>query len=758
DGVSNLVVGLLSSITAVSFNYTGTSSTYDKTQSLYIGTTALSAYAGSGAAYFVPSSDMTLVYGPTLNSYQSGWRTYQFAEPFEWDGVSNLVVGLLSNSTATSSSGWGAQGTSVGAYRTIYRYRDTNPIDIDNLTAVSNGSYSMTRPDIRLSFCGYDNICPAPEVSGVEFIGDGTTAATVHWSASTGDFASSYDILVTRRHLPVDLDNVTPTYSGIEGLSQAVTGLSPYTEYDLYLRVRCNADGYDDGYSAWSAPYTFRTNSVCRTPVELQLTPVSKTEVAVSWLNGSIEDGIVTQADNFQYAWSATELIGSALIPDAEGVVGRTAGFNGLTPGSTYWFYVANNCGIDGVSPYVSAAVTMPDACATPTGLHTTEVGRYSASLAWAADPYAGPADTYELYWSAEAVDAADLDTIEPMVTGIVDAAYNLTLLQRETDYYVYLRSNCGDVNSDWALLTFTTEGLGYDCNFDEPIGTGTGTANLLNTLYGCTYSQHIYTADEIHALGGVAGIIHSVSFDYSGSSSTYAKTQSLYIGTTALSAFAGSEAANFVPSADMTLVYGPTLNSYQSGWRTYQFAEPFEWDGVSNLVVGLLSNSTSTTSSGWASRGTSVDAYRTIYRYRDSNPIDIDNLAGVPNGSYSMTRPNIRIDLCGAVLPCPSVDVPVVTAVTNESARVSWAASTGDFASSYDLIVSDTAVTDFATAGVYASEIGATVYDLSGLSELTGYYVYVRANCVNADYNDGSSVWSPAAVFSTESACFRPS
>ncbi|KWW26790.1 MAG: hypothetical protein F083_3164, partial [bacterium F083] len=376
----------------------------------------------------------------------------------------------------------------------------------------------MTRPNIRFAFCGADGACPAPEVAAVTLTGTGTNTALASWEAAAGDFANTYDLYVVAQGTAVDLDNVTPTYSGIEGLSQAITGLEPYTGYDVYLRVKCDADGYDDGYSPWSEAYTFRTNSNCRQPVDAGYELVSRTEARISWTNGSLESGIVSQANNFQYGYGTSEQ--SEVVLDAEGVTGdiaagtATVDLDGLTPDATYWFYVANRCEDGSNSPYTLVTFTMPEACAAPANIHLESVGRYEADLAWDEGAYSTGA-TYELYWSTEAVDDADLDAIEPMVTGIADAAYSLTLLQRETTYHVYLRSNCGDYGiSDWAEASFTTEGLGYDCSSADPITIGNGTSSTYGPVcgwYGYERHAYIYTPAD----GLTDGVINQLAWNY---------------------------------------------------------------------------------------------------------------------------------------------------------------------------------------------------------------------------------------------------
>ena len=326
----------------------------------------------------------------------------------------------------------------------------------------------------------------------------------------------------------------------------------------------------------------------------------------------------------------------------------------------------------------------------------------------------------------------------------LVNDAYTLTGLTAEQTYYARIKAYCPSCEpnySDWS----------NSCEFKpsasvcDVIGTGTETAYLVYTSWGCTYSQHIYSADELTDMGFAAGDIVSVSFHYSGASSTYQKTQSIYMGTTTKSSYSGSSASDF--ESDVTLVYGPTLLSYVAGWREYELTEPFEWDGISNIVVGMLTNSTQSSSSGWSAYGTSTSPdYRTIYRYRDSNPIDITDLASVSNGSYATTRPNIN--LCILPTNTPKPRNIAVSDITPSQATVSWEAPATGTPTGYEYQIKVSGnewPTSWTSAGNNLS------VEPTGLTASTDYVVRVRAT-----YSEGES-GSIETEFRTLDACAFP-
>ena len=112
----------------------------------------------------------------------------------------------------------------------------------------------------------------------------------------------------------------------------------------------------------------------------------------------------------------------------------------------------------------------------------------------------------------------------------------------------------------------------------------------------------------------------------------------------------------------------------------------------------------------------------------------------------YYVMVDNIRL----AMVNCLTPGTPVVSEITDVSAKVSWG-DTG--ASTYNLKVFTAKPDDVETAtGIYANNgivpaEGQLVEPLSGLTPLTTYYVYVQSVC-----GDGSmSEWSNVKEFTTE-------
>ena len=384
--------------------------------------------------------------------------------------------------------------------------------------------------------------------------------------------------------------------------------------------------------------------------------------------------------------------------------------------------------------PNVQLTFGVPPTCFAPQNLTCTEYTATSATLTWQRHA-SGTENAWVLQYSTDNTFATGVQSVNVSNT----PSKELTSLTAEQTYYARVRPDC-DENLWSDVCEFKPSAA--VCN---QIGTGTSEANLVNTVWGCTYSQHIYTADELTDMGFAAGDIVSVSFYYSGTSSTYQKTQSIYMGTTTKSSYSGGNASDF--ESDVTLVYGPTLLSYVAGWREYELTEPFEWDGFSNIVVGMLTNSTQSSSNGWSAYGTSTSPdYRTIYRYRDSTPIDITDLASVSNGSYATTRPNINLCIIPTNTPKPhNIQVSDITA---SQATVSWEAPATGTPTGYEYQIKVSGnewPTSWTSAGNNLS------VEPTGLTASTDYVVRVRAT-----YAEGES-GSIETEFRTLDACAFP-
>ena len=169
-------------------------------------------------------------------------------------------------------------------------------------------------------------------------------------------------------------------------------------------------------------------------------------------------------------------------------------------------------------------------------------------------------------------------------------------------------------------------------------IGDGTSTTYVtpFNSLWGYSYVEQVYTADEI----GMAGTINSISFNMQ---STDAQTNSIevYMKNVARETFASAEDFEAVTAADM--VFSGTV-TFNTGWTTITLDTPFAYDGTSNLMIGMheATPGYSTRYFYYTSKENSVVTFHSDSANPD--PMDLGSYGG--NKYVSPNRANIQLDI----------------------------------------------------------------------------------------------------------------
>ena len=171
-------------------------------------------------------------------------------------------------------------------------------------------------------------------------------------------------------------------------------------------------------------------------------------------------------------------------------------------------------------------------------------------------------------------------------------------------------------------------------------IGQGTSTTYQfpVNSLYNYSFTEMIYSVDEI----GTAGTINSVAFHFNGGN-VLDRTVVMYMKNVDRSGFASTADYEGVTSDD--IVFTGTLTSEAvDGWVTLTLDTPFEYDGFGNLMIAFDDNTGS-----WSSRyfyyTTATNAC--LCYYSDTYNPEISELASYSGSkTTSSNRPNVQIDI----------------------------------------------------------------------------------------------------------------
>ncbi|MBR4155515.1 MAG: fibronectin type III domain-containing protein, partial [Bacteroidales bacterium] len=140
-------------------------------------------------------------------------------------------------------------------------------------------------------------------------------------------------------------------------------------------------------------------------------------------------------------------------------------------------------------------------------------------------------------------------------------------------------------------------------------------------TYYNYSFSQQIYTAEEMQEL---AGSITSIAFIQT-KAGAYTRSFSVYMQNIEKSTFTSTY--DWIPVSEADLVYTGSVEfpNQAGGWIEMELQTPFEYTG-GNLLVCVADNTGSYTSSGCEFDVYQTSAYQTIYTYRDNAVYDITN------------------------------------------------------------------------------------------------------------------------------------
>ena len=557
------------------------------------------------------------------------------------------------------------------------------------------------------------------------------TSATIEWTPDSRGSGNVFELAYGLDTL--QFDNLATT-NVANATSYTLSNLEPNTNYKVYMRSLCGTMVSSD----WTdVPVTFRTLNDATEITAFAITSagVQKGAAVIDAANHTVDVmaymGYDLDSLNFSYTLS-----NGAAVYIGDDQVGSYADFSSpltLTVKAEDRSFSQN----------WTVTVTF-ETCGTPRNLAFTNVTRTSMDISW-TNPDTN-VSSFAFYLGTTPYDPSISTSVQ------VNAdTYHAADLLRNTVYYVHVAPMCGPVLGDAIEGQRLTMALDPNCELatEHQFGTSTTAIQYVpwSDWYNSTYSQQIYTASELTAAGVTPGYIGKVAFQYALGAS-YAKTATIYMGSTTQSEFATT---SYLPVEQVSDAHQITFST-AGQWYEIAFSQPFYWDGTSNIVVGGMFMGTNYPPSGTATfYGTTGTTNMSCYSRSDN---------GTPStstGTRSMNRSNIKFFNCADGDPCPAVASVTATEVGVDDATLTWAASEGDYANTYDVWLSTEEVTDFETApAAFAYSGTGTSCTLSNLNAYTQYYAYVRVRC-NAQnshqIDDGVSTWTGTA-FHTNSAC----
>ena len=269
-------------------------------------------------------------------------------------------------------------------------------------------------------------------------------AAALNWTEN-GE-ASQWQVVYSTDS-NFDPDGATPTL--VSNNPYTITGLAQSTTYYAYVRAYCDANNQ----SAWSNQVTFSTIAGNQPPTNLTLGTPEAHGITLSWT------GVATNTNhqNFEVYYSTINIVPSDDIASGYEVVNaNSCTLSDLTPETTYYAWVRDNCGTDGKSAWVAFnPFTTGIACFAPTSLTVSNgsVTARTATLTWAEN---GSATNW-------VVEYATNNSFTEALTQEVNTnpTTQLTGLTPETTYFARVKAICGGIDGESSYsntMSFTTE------------------------------------------------------------------------------------------------------------------------------------------------------------------------------------------------------------------------------------------------------------------------------------------------------------
>ena len=754
------------SINCISFQYIHNTA-QDKNIVVYMGNTDKVSFNGGND--WIPTNQMFQVFSGTVNFTNAGpdgWVNIPFDVPFEYDGTSNIVVAVLNNTGSYVTSSDPTFSTHSASSKSLYLQNDSSPYSVNN---PGSGTVGSERNNMRF-LIGDPVVCPMPTYLTVSSIT--SNSATISWHSNENH--NGYELVLVPAGST--LDNET-----VETLSDTfftATALLANTNYTVYLRANCGVDnsfwnmgsfktlceptsqlpyvmdmdGFGTGsgvipdcseiglggtYSSYPYLsssyhhsgnaalyfYSYTPNSTMIRFQGLDLTNNTEPLLMTFWEYktsagyGRIVAGYMTDSQDFSTFVPVKSVYSSDLNTSTwtEFTFALPASVNGqviyptlycpFAPGSS-----SNYVYIDDISIYAGQAD-----CMAPNNLTISNVGGTSALVSWEADLTATGTETYHVEYAEQGSDNWQSVT----ATGTFAL---LSGLSPQTFYNVMLYMDCdAGVYSDTLTTSFVTNCLSGG---ELPIGNGTANNSYLPSysFYNYCYTQQIYLASEFNG----PSTLTSIAFNATTINST--RAYKIYLMHTT-----ATDADNWLPTDSAVLVYSGN-QTMSTGWNTYNFSMPFDYNGTDNLAVIVIDETGSyTTSNQWMSHTTSSTLAK--YIYQDSDPYSISSTPSGGSSSSTTSRANVIFGgNCDSVATCVAPNV-VVTDYTDEEITLTWAP--GDQENSWELEYKTADTTDWTNAGT----VNTTTYTFTGLTPYTQYDFRVRSLCSGSEFSNWVSV-----------------
>ncbi len=620
----------------------------------------------------------------TYNSATISWTAVSGASSYALQyRVSGTAVWISATSTSVSKALTGLSASST------YEFQIQTVCSAGNTSSFSSSATFTT---------------PAPPCNVPTGIGSSSVtsnSAVLNWTAFAGatSYAVQYRIVGASTWISSTCAVTTNT----------ITGLTASANYEFQVKSVCSASNS----SAFSSSSTFSTPAPpCNIPTGLSSTAVTHNAVTLSW---TAIAGATTYALRYRIVGAAS------WITSSSSTVSKN--LSALTAASNYEFQVQTDCGSGNTSSFTSSATftTLATPCGLPSALSTSAVTSSSATLNWGAISGAASfAIQYRVVGSGSWT-STTAATNSKAISG----------LNHTSNYEFQVQSNCGagNISAFSSSATFATPAP--PCNVVSGLAASAITENtaIINWIdfagasgYNVKYrivgaATWTNTTSAINSMN-LVGLLASSTYEFQIQSNCGAGNTSAFTTSTTFSTLAPP--CNVPTGLTPTSV---TTNSAILNWNSISGTTGYT---IQYRIVGAASwNTLTTASTTYTLSGLNANS---TYEFSVQSTCSANASAFASVVSFATSAP-----------PCAVSTGLSSTAITSNSANLSWAAISG--ASTYNIQyrVSGSSVWTTTTSA-------SNLISLSGLNAASNYEFQIQTECSSGN----TSPFSTAANFTT--------
>jgi len=570
------------------------------------------------------SEGWTTVYQGTVNMNQTGWRQFNFTTPFDYNGTDRLMVDISSSQPGVLNR-IEARSSFVSPYRVLYSFTSsaTPPTQwtgagsaffyLPNLRLVSFDPVEVTPPQTTAFTGGVWNGAISLNTPGSITAMAMDSATGVYGNSNAFTVSSSAALSVTLPASAVESAGSvagTVTISAAQGTATTVNLVSDDTTEAQPATATVTIPA-----GSTSVPFTLTILDDALTDGDQ---PVTITASAINLTSGT-RSITVLDNDPHHFAFNAvgTQVRGVPFNITVTAQSSTNATLSGFTG-------TVNFSAAAGASP-VTITPTASGAFASGIWTGPVTVNQAANNVAVTASDAAGHIGTSSLFNVSSAPASRFQWTAQPSFV-VPGAAFLVTITAvdayGDTATSFSSTANLGVINPETSTTT---------------VGAGLFASTMpLYTFQADCRGQVIYKRSEV----GPARRITGLALNISTTSSFVYNNFTLRLRHTTRDNFNSSPAWE---STGWTVAWQGSHTFNTSGWTTFTFTTPFDYNGTDNLMVDISTDNTTSGSGAWLRRDPTGYDVGMIYQYGTSYGAPTNWSGTTPPISGAIERPQIR-------------------------------------------------------------------------------------------------------------------